>query len=188
MDTGFRGHTAEISLLLLAGIKLTHKSLGPGTASIHLDTWLTVQDYFQHCASLPSVVINAGNPASTTVSILDWVSAMESASGAIQGSAVMSRFFADYRMGSGGQPNKTTHFNDLNTLDMALIFVAYRAGIGGLTCFTDDDGDGEYECGYGDVGEFQKETSIALRYNGQQSLPYFEFFRRYFEYFRLKGE
>lgn len=189
VDTMFRSNSEEITVPLLMGIILNNRSLGPGTASIHLDTWLIAQTYFQHCNSLiPSVIFDANNPQNLFPSILDWVSAMETSSGAIEGSAVMSRFFADYRTGSNSLPNKAQHFNDLDTLDMALIFVAYRAGIGGLTCFTDVDSDGDYECGYGDVDAFQKETSIALRHNGQQSLPYFEFFRRYFEYFHLKGE
>jgi hypothetical protein len=186
MDTLFRGHTAEISLLLLAGISLTGKSLGPGSASIHLDTWLTVQDYFGHCAYLPSVVINADNLPSTTVSILDWVSAVETPLGAIEGSAVLSRFLADYRTGSNGVPNKATHFNDLDTVDMAQIFGGYRAGVGGLTCFNDPDHDGSHGCGFPFITLFQDSPNLGDE--ARQAYPYFEFFQRYFEYYRRQGE
>jgi RHS repeat-associated protein len=186
VDTAFRVHTAELSVALLAGIGLTHKPLGPGTASIHLDTWLLVQDYFGHCAYLPSAVINPVNVPSTIVSVLDWVSAMETPLGAIEGSAAVSRFLADYRTGSNGQPNKATHFNDLDTVDMAQIFGAYRRGVGGLTCFNDPDHDGSHACGFPFIRLFQDAPNLGDE--ARQAYPYFEFFQRYFEYYPRQGE
>jgi len=186
MDTGFRSHTADVTLAELALIFSTHKPLGPGTANIHLATWLTAQSYFDRCGYLPSVIIDAGNPRSTILSIVKWVEAMETPSGAIEGSAVMSRFFADYRTGSNGLPNKATHFNDLDTLDMAQIFGAYRNGLGGLTCFRDDNGDGVLDCGFQDIKDFQRTDNLGPQ--AQQGYAYFELFTRYFEYFRLKDQ
>jgi hypothetical protein len=185
MDTGFRLHNAEVTLAELALIFSTHNPLGPGTANIHLATWLTAQSYFQDCGYLPSVIIDAGDPQSSILSIVKWVEAMETPAGAIEGSAVMSRFLADYRTGSNGQPNNATHYNDLNTLDMAQIFGAYRNGVGGLTCFTKSS-DGQYYCGFSSISDFQDKPSLGAQ--AQQGYAYFEFFTRYFEYFGLKDQ
>jgi hypothetical protein len=111
---------------------------------------------------------------------------MVTASGAIEGSAVISRFLADYRTGSNGQPNRATHYNDLDTVDMAQIFGAYRRGVGGLTCFSDEDGDGAHNCGFPNIRGFQKAPNLGDE--AQQAHAYFDFFQRYFEYYRRQGK
>jgi RHS repeat-associated protein len=150
------------------GLLATGKELGPGTANIHYTTWLIVRDYYQACGyDLGDTFL----PNGKNLSVNEWVRTLLTPSGAVEGTAIVARFLADYRTGTGGQPNKTTHFSDLTTNDMAHIFAAYRTGIGGLTCFNSS-------CGYLDIKFFQ--TTARLGYEATQALPYFEYFNRYF--------
>lgn len=180
MDTGFRLNNEEISVYLLSLIVLGNKPLGPGTANIHFATWMNAQNYYQDCGYDLGEIMPTGNDV---YSILNWISAMITPSGAIEGTAVMSRFLADYRTGSNGQPNKSTHYNDMNSLDMAQIFGAYRNGVGGLTCFTRSS-DGSFLCGFTSIDDFQIKQSLGPQ--AQQAYPYFELFSRYFEYYDLQ--
>lgn len=156
---------------------------GPGIASIHLSTWEIVQQYYLDCG------YDLGEtfaPGGQTLSQIEWFKTLLTPTGAIEGASAVARFLADYRTGSNGQPKKTTHYNDLNAVDMAQIFGAYRAGVGGLTCSRDDNKDGNLDCGFQSIRIFQNTDNLGDE--AQQAKSYFVFFQRYFEYYQLQGK
>jgi RHS repeat-associated protein len=151
---------------------------GPGVASMHLSTWEIVQQYYLDCGYDLGTILA---PGGQTLSQIQWIMTVLTPTGSIESASALTRLLADYRTGSNSQPKKTTHYNDLTFMDMSQIFGAYRAGIGGSTCFRDDNKDGTYDCGFQDVRFFQDMDNLGPQ--AQQAYPYFGFFQRYFEYY-----
>ncbi len=173
VDAAFRLKNDDVSKAMIMATWFSGKPLGPGTASLHYATWKTISQYYQVCDyDLGGIVPPWDSHLKPT---LAWVYAVLTPPGAIEGAAATSRFLADYRTGTGGQPNKTTHFGGLAPNDMALIYGAYRAGVGGLTCFASDPNG----CGYLNVAVFQNPDQ-PLGPEATQSLPYFVYFSEYF--------
>jgi len=168
---------------VLAAYLLVRPDPGPGVASMHLSTWEIVQQYYLDCGYDLGATLS---PGGQTLSQYQWIMTVLSPIGSIESASALARLLADYRTGSGGQPKKTTHYNDLNFVDMAQIFGAYRNGVGGLTCWRDDNNDGVRDCGFQDIVDFQDAPNLGDQ--AQQAYPYFEFFQRYFEYYRRKNE
>jgi hypothetical protein len=156
---------------------------GAGVASMHLSTWGIVQQYYLDCGYDLGTTLA---PGGQTLSQIQWIMTVLTPTGSIESASALTRLLADYRTGSNSQPKKTTHYNDLNFVDMAQIFGAYRAGVGGLTCFNDDDEDGSHDCGFPNITRFQIAPNLGDE--AQQAYPYFGFFERYFEYYQRKNE
>jgi RHS repeat-associated protein len=157
---------------------------GPGVASMHFSTWKIIYQYYLDCGYDLGPTLA---PGGQTLSQYQWILTLLTSSGSIEGASALTRLLADYRTGSGGQPNKTTHYNDLSFVDMAQIFGAYRAGVAGLTCpYVDNDNDGYYDCGFQSIDNFQIQPGLGDE--ARQAYPYFEFFQRYFEYYHRQGE
>ena len=158
---------------------LARPNPGPGVASIHLHTWEIVQQYYLDCGYDLGTTLA---PGGQTLSQVQWILSVMTPTGSIESAGAVARYLADYRTGSGGQPKKATHYNDMNFVDMAQIFGAYRAGVGGLTCFNDPDRDGLHNCGFLDIKDFQRSNNLGNE--ARQAYSYFGFFQRYFEYYR----
>lgn len=149
---------------------------GAGPASIHYDTWERAQQYYQGCGYELGELLAPGGQTLTQSAWTEKV--LIGGSGTIEAVSVIGRYLADYRKGTDGQPLKTTHYTDLTPTDMAQIFGAYRNGAGGLNCFTDADGDGDYDCGFRTIRQFQ--TKLELGDQARQAFPYFVYFQEYF--------
>jgi RHS repeat-associated protein len=147
-----------------------------GVGQIEYESFQRAQEHYNTSGySLGAFFTSSGADSSKYA----WTLAVLTSEGAIEGASVMARYLADYRTGSNGLPKTTTHFGDLTTSDMAQIFGAYRAGVGGLTCFQDVDGDGVLDCGFPNAARFQELDILGPQ--ASQALPYFEYFQTHFQ-------
>lgn len=87
--------------------------------------------------------------------------------GTIEFTARMARFLTDKRTG-----DTNPHLSDLDLIDMAQIWGAWRNGIGGVTC--------EGECGFRDLEQFQIKQELGKQ--AELGYPYFVYFQNYFRY------
>lgn len=67
MDAGFRLNNEWTTISLLTALFIAgQKPLGPGTANIHLDTWLIAQVYYQDCGyDLGGIIPKIPSPGTT---------------------------------------------------------------------------------------------------------------------------
>jgi RHS repeat-associated protein len=190
-DTAFQGGGDWV----IDNYLMRNRNPGPGVGSIHYETgWLYAQRHYLLCGyELGEIFTTQGTPRATFIApgmgprtftatrlltAREWVKVVLTDSGAIEGVSIIARFLADYRTGTGGKPNKTSHYTDLTPTDMAQIFGAYRNGVGGLTCFNDPDGDGDHACGFTRVFDFQRKATLGDQ--ARQAYPYFTYFADFF--------
>jgi hypothetical protein len=129
-----------------------------GDAAVHHATYVIVEEY---------MATNYGQPVPSGTSKPDYLPRLLTDEGSIEFTTRMSRMLADYRTGT-----QAPHYSDLNLIDMAQIWGAWRAGIGDVTCPP------ERGCGFANLKAFQDKPNLGKQ--AQLGYPYFEYFRRYF--------
>jgi hypothetical protein len=154
LDTGVTGLESWAAQHLIDMFTDTNSSWGDrvaGYSNVHHSTYVKVEEYMTNC----------GQPLPYGINKRNYLPPLLTDQGTIEFTARMARYLADIRTG-----HKNSHYTDLDLVDMAQMWGAWRNGIGGVTC--------EGNCGFNNVKDFQDKQSLGPQ--AELGYPFFSYF------------